>query len=170
MTVAQEVSIERRCQSRMIQSRWRAFACDLGYTEPVNLQKHVRYGLIALAVAAVILALVSRADGQMGLFWAFGLAFGAVLQRSRFCFASAFRDIFLLRHARNMKGVLLGLGVATLGFAVLMSTQAPKPALGLLPPDARAAARLAHRPRRRPLRPGDGAGRRLRLRQRIPDG
>lgn len=93
-------------------------------------------GLLAALCAFVILLVVAQFDGQMALFWAFGLAFGFVLQRSRFCFASAFRDVFLLGHGRNMKGVLVGLAVATLGFASLMSKQIPNPSLGILPTTA----------------------------------
>ncbi|MEW5959333.1 MAG: YeeE/YedE family protein [Chloroflexota bacterium] len=110
-----------------------ALACSLGYTEKVEIRPQVWVGLLA---AAAILAVTGLFDGEMALFWAMGLAFGFVLQRSRFCFASAFRDIFLLRHGRNMKGVLTGLAVATAGFAVLMSRQVPNPGLGILPPDA----------------------------------
>ena len=69
-------------------------------------------------------------------FWAFGLAFGFVLQRARFCFASAFRDIFLLGHARNMKGLLLGLAVGAIGFGIVMSRQVPLTSLGIYPPSA----------------------------------
>ncbi|MCB0182774.1 MAG: YeeE/YedE family protein [Caldilineaceae bacterium] len=97
---------------------------------------HVRMGILAALSALVILLIVSAFDGEMGTFWAFGLAFGFVLQRSRFCFASAFRDIFLLGHGRNMKGVLIGLAVATLGFAAFMAKQVPNPALGMVPPAA----------------------------------
>lgn len=123
-------------QAGAIQARWRAFACDLGYSEPINLRNHTRAGLIAALIAVAILLIANNIDGQMGLFWTFGLAFGAVLQRSRFCFASAFRDIFLLRHARNMKGVMAGLAVATAGFALVMSQEVPNAALGLLPTQA----------------------------------
>lgn len=97
---------------------------------------HLRMGIIATLAAVIILLVVSAFDGEMGLFWAFGLAFGFALQRSRFCFASAFRDIFLLGHGRNMKGVLIGLAVATLGFAAFMAKQVPNPALGMVPPAA----------------------------------
>ncbi len=101
-----------------------------------GLAPHVRIGLLATLSAVVILLLVSAFNSEMGIFWAFGLAFGFVLQRSRFCFASAFRDIFLLGHGRNMKGVLVGLAVATLGFAVFMAKQVPNTGLGMLPPAA----------------------------------
>lgn len=113
-----------------------AFACSLGYTEKIELKHHVRAGFVTLLVALAVLLLAAWIDGEMALFWVFGLAFGFVLQRSRFCFASAFRDVFLLRHGRNLKGVLAGLAVATLGFAVVMSRQVPFPQLGLLPQEA----------------------------------
>jgi len=118
------------------QSPLRVFAYSLGYTKRVEVRHTVWMGLIASFAAVVILVFASAISGEMALFWAFGLAFGFVLQRSRFCFASAFRDIFLLRHGRNMKGVLMGLAVATAGFAMFMSKQVPNPALGILPPDA----------------------------------
>ncbi len=100
------------------------------------IAQRLRMGLLAVGAALAILLIAAGFSGEMALFWVFGLAFGFTLQRSRFCFASAFRDIFLLRHGRTMKGVLVGLGVATLGFATLMSKQMPNTALGILPPDA----------------------------------
>lgn len=100
------------------------------------LAPNIRMGILALFVAAAIVLVAAAIDSGMAIFWTFGLAFGFVLQRSRFCFASAFRDIFLLRHGRNMRGVLVGLAVATVGFAVLMSRQVPNPSLGILPPSA----------------------------------
>jgi uncharacterized membrane protein YedE/YeeE len=93
-------------------------------------------GILALLVATAVVFLAAAVSSEMAIFWTFGLAFGFVLQRSRFCFASAFRDIFLLRHGRNMRGVLVGLAVATIGFAVLMARQVPNPSLGILPPSA----------------------------------
>lgn len=101
-----------------------------------SLAPNIRMGILALLVAAAVVLLAAAVSSEMAVFWTFGLAFGFVLQRSRFCFASAFRDIFLLRHGRNMRGVLVGLAVATLGFAVLMARQVPNPALGILPPSA----------------------------------
>lgn len=122
--------------SQQVQSPWQALACSLGYTEKVTVRQPVWVGLITLAAALVILIMAAQFDRNMALFWLFGLGFGFVLQRSRFCFASAFRDIFLLRHGRNMKGVLVGLVVATLGFAVLMSRQVPNSTMGILPMEA----------------------------------
>ena len=93
-------------------------------------------GLTAWAVAAVVYVAAHAVDTEFSMFWVFGLAFGFVLQRARFCFASAFRDIFLLGHARNMKGLLLGLAVGSVGFALVMSRQVPMTSLGIYPPSA----------------------------------
>lgn len=101
-----------------------------------SLAPNIRMGILSLLVATAVVFLAAAVSSEMAIFWTFGLAFGFVLQRSRFCFASAFRDIFLLRHGRSMRGVLIGLTVATVGFAVLMSRQVPNPSLGFLPPNA----------------------------------
>lgn len=101
-----------------------------------QLAPNVRIGLLAALAALALWMLAMGVDSEMGLFWAYGLAFGFVLQRSRFCFASAFRDVFLLQHGRTLKGVLAGLAVATLGFGLVMSKQVPNPSLGFLPPEA----------------------------------
>lgn len=93
-------------------------------------------GLSAWALALVVFVAAHRVNTQYSMFWVFGLGFGFVLQRGRFCFASAFRDLFLLGHGRNMKGVLFGLGVASVGFGLVMSRQVPMPSLGINPPTA----------------------------------
>jgi len=93
-------------------------------------------GLGAAAAAFVILLGAASSDRLLAVFWLFGLAFGFVLQRSRFCFASAFRDLFLLGDARVMKGILAGLAVATAGFTVLMARMMPDTGVGSVPPGA----------------------------------
>jgi uncharacterized membrane protein YedE/YeeE len=92
--------------------------------------------LAAWSLAAVVYVVAHATDTQFSMYWAFGLAFGFVLQRGRFCFASAFRDLFLLGHGRTMKGVLLGLSVGSIGFGLVMSRQVPMTFLGILPPSA----------------------------------
>lgn len=90
-------------------------------------------GIAALAAAILMAATLNQETPRLALFWLLGLAFGFVLQRSRFCFASAFRDLFLLRDGRVMKGILAGLAVATVGFAVIMYNLVPDLGLGELP-------------------------------------
>ncbi len=100
------------------------------------VDRKLLYGGTAWAVAAVIYVVAHRTDTEFALNWAFGLGFGFVLQRGRPCFASAFRDLFLLGHGRTMKGLLMGLAVASLGFGLVMSLQVPMSSLGILPPTA----------------------------------
>ncbi len=95
-------------------------------------------GVAILFIALLVATAVSYVDRAFAVFWLFGLGFGMVLQRSRFCFASAFRDLFLLQQGRVMRAILAGMAVATLGFTLVMSNLVPNPALGLLPPDAHA--------------------------------
>jgi uncharacterized membrane protein YedE/YeeE len=98
--------------------------------------KNVAYAVAAWALAALVFVVVHRVDTQFSMYWIFGLGFGFVLQRGRFCFASAFRDLFLLGHGRNMKGVLVGLAIGSIGFGLVMSRQVPMTFLGILPPSA----------------------------------
>jgi len=100
------------------------------------LPRNAIRALSAWAVGAAIFVAAHNIDTQFSMYWAFGLAFGFVLQRGRFCFASAFRDLFLLGHGRNMKGVLAGLAVASVGFGLVMSKQVPMTILGIYPPAA----------------------------------
>ena len=83
--------------------------------------RNIALGVAAAAVAGIVFLVMAGSDRLLAVFWLFGLAFGFVLQRSRFCFASAFRDLFLLGDARVMKGIIAGLAVATAGFTVLMA-------------------------------------------------
>src|SRR5215216_3673106 len=90
---------------------------------------NIARGVAAAAAAFVILVGTASVDRLLAVFWLLGLAFGFVLQRSRFCFASAFRDLFLLGDARVMKGIIAG-------FAVLMARLLPEVRFGSLPPGA----------------------------------
>ncbi|MGH2451570.1 MAG: YeeE/YedE family protein [Candidatus Limnocylindria bacterium] len=89
-----------------------------------------------LVAAAALAVPMAQQEGILAALWALGLAAGLTLQRSRFCFASAFRDLFLFGSARIMKAILLGLAVATTGFAAIMHAAVPFPGFGALPPEA----------------------------------
>jgi uncharacterized membrane protein YedE/YeeE len=105
-------------------------------TLPHAATRSAMSAVVAWALAAVVFVWAHGVNPQLSMFWMFGLAFGFVLQRGRFCFASAFRDLFLLGHGRNMKGVLVGLAVASVGFGLVMSRQVPMTTLGIVPPTA----------------------------------
>jgi hypothetical protein len=92
--------------------------------------------VVALGIASLCALLSLFAEASVAVFWLVGLAFGVTVQRSRFCFTSAFRDFFLLGQVRVLKGILAGLAVSTIGFVVIMSMSSPNPAFGSPPSDA----------------------------------
>src|SRR5690606_33151035 len=67
---------------------------------------------------------------------AFGAAFGAVLQRSRFCFYCNFRDLVEKREASGAIAILVALAVGAIGYTVIFGAWLPTPALERLPPTA----------------------------------
>ena len=79
--------------------------------------------------AALILALLSGAYlyGQLGhkplaVFLLFGAALGIVLQRSRFCLVSAFREPFLSGQSEHARAAALALIFCMIGFSTLKAT------------------------------------------------
>ena len=85
-------------------------------------------GLAALAGAVAVYFSLKTGTPRLALFWVFGVAFGFIVQRSRFCFVSAISNFFLFKDGRLLKGILGGLFIATIGFAVIMYRQVPDPA------------------------------------------
>jgi uncharacterized membrane protein YedE/YeeE len=60
--------------------------------------------------------------GARGVFLYFGVFFGFVLQRSRFCLVRAFREPFMTGDAEHTRAAALTIVVSTLGFAILKFT------------------------------------------------
>jgi len=78
-------------------------------------------GIVAAIVfgAAIVTSYLIYGDGQgrdRTVALLFGFAFGVILQRSRFCFASGFRDVFLLRDRRVILGLIAALAVGSIGY------------------------------------------------------
>lgn len=65
-----------------------------------------------------------------------GAGFGALLQRSRFCFFCMTRDFLERRDARGLLGIITALAVGTIGYHAIFGLFVPDPGLGRLPPDA----------------------------------
>ena len=101
-----------------------------------TLDRSTAAGLLAVAGLAIVYVLALRTDAAWPVFWISGVAFGAICQRSRFCFVAGFRDLFLMRQGRMLRGIIAGLAVATAGFAMIMATVVPNPGSGVLPSDA----------------------------------
>jgi hypothetical protein len=57
-----------------------------------------------------------------GVFLLFGVAFGFVFQRSRFCLVRAFREPFMTGDGEHTRAAALAVGLSMLGFAILKFT------------------------------------------------
>lgn len=75
-------------------------------------------------VALVALPFVYARWGYVaqGIFLLFGVAFGIVFQRSRFCLVRAFREPFMTGDGEHTRAAALAVVVGTLGFAILKFT------------------------------------------------
>src|SRR5437870_5296162 len=77
-------------------------------------------GALLLVLLLATPAVYSRAGYvAQGVFLLFGVAFGVIFQRSRFCLVRAFREPFMTGDAEHTRAAALALAVSTLGFAVL---------------------------------------------------
>jgi hypothetical protein len=77
--------------------------------------------LIILMLAAIALIYAYNGKSKFAGLLFFGALFGVIFQRSRLCFCSAFREIFVSRNGTLMKMVLLSIAIGTVGFSILKS-------------------------------------------------
>ncbi|MEM1484178.1 YeeE/YedE thiosulfate transporter family protein [Oscillospiraceae bacterium PP1C4] len=72
----------------------------------------------AILLTAVIIAFgyyLSTEGGKLPVYWIFGIAFGYILQRSRFCFTAGFRDPCITGGTSVTRAILVACGLATVG-------------------------------------------------------
>lgn len=75
---------------------------------------------IMILIASVILGLILWKNKHEDVaYWVIGISIGIVLRYSRFCFAGAFRDPFLIRNTKLFRGLLAAMMISTIGFAAI---------------------------------------------------
>lgn len=80
-------------------------------------------GVILLALLLATPFVYNRAGYvAQGIFLLFGVAFGVIFQRSRFCLVRAFREPFFTGDAEHTRAAAIALVISTLGFAILKFT------------------------------------------------
>ena len=97
--------------------------------------------IIVLALSFSVNASIEDVQGGTALslsLW-LGLAFGAVLQRSRFCFYCVSRDFIELKDAKGLLGIITALIVGTIGYHLIFGAFLPEPVAPRLPPNAHIA-------------------------------
>lgn len=75
------------------------------------------FGLFVVIVAIGIWLTLRGTD--LGLYWVTGLAFGFILQRSRFCFTASMRDPYLTGSTSVTRAVLIAFAVTCIAFTAI---------------------------------------------------
>jgi uncharacterized protein len=76
-------------------------------------------GVILLVLIVIAGIIFSQSSKMLAVYWIFGIAFGFVLQKSRFCFTASLRDPVLTGSTSLSRAVLVAFAVATIGFAAI---------------------------------------------------
>lgn len=77
---------------------------------------------IALAVTVLVIVsgfFLNGYNDKMGVYLLFGISFGVILQRSRFCFTASMRDPCITGSTSVTRAVLIAFSLATIGFTAI---------------------------------------------------
>ncbi|KUO64079.1 MAG: transporter [Gracilibacter sp. BRH_c7a] len=80
-------------------------------------QVPIALGLLLLIIIAGIM--LAGVNSMLAIYWIFGISFGIVLQKSRFCFTASLRDPVLTGSTTLTRAVLIAFMVATVGFGAI---------------------------------------------------
>jgi len=92
---------------------------NLGDQKKDQFSKQFSTGLILFAILMMVAIFLFQYAPIIAFFWISGLAFGYILQRSRFCFVAALRDPALTGSTAVTRGVLVALALTTIGFTAV---------------------------------------------------
>ena len=97
--------------------------------------------VLVLIIAFILNSNIENLQGGAALslsLW-LGIAFGAILQRSRFCFYCLSRDFIELKNAKGLLGIIVALIVGTMGYHLIFGAFLIEPIAPRLPPNAHIA-------------------------------
>lgn len=77
------------------------------------------FALLAAAVVVGFGFYLNHYNDKMVVYLLFGLAFGVVLQRARFCFTASMRDPWITGSTSVTRAVLIACSLATIGFTAI---------------------------------------------------
>lgn len=113
----------------------------LSTTEQKSGKNEIRQSYIGitgiLAAVAITLFYTLFTKAEVVILFLIGLAFGVIIQRSRFCFVTSYKDIFISKDAALFKAIIIAMLVATVGFSLIMYNMVPDPSTGELPAHAK---------------------------------
>lgn len=77
------------------------------------------FGLLLLGVLIAMGVYFYSISPLTSFLWFTGIIFGFILQKSRFCFTAAMRDLYLTRRATIFKALLVALALTTIGITAI---------------------------------------------------
>lgn len=84
------------------------------------------YAIVLIIVLGIIGLLLHNQTNGTAWFFVTGLAFGYILQRSRFCFTASMRDPYLTGGTTLTRAVLIAFAITTIGFTAIKYGYASK--------------------------------------------
>lgn len=84
-------------------------------------KSQLAYGLVLILTVLGLCIFLWKHYYTYAVCLGIGVMIGITLRYSRFCFAAAFRNLFITRNTRILRGIILGLIVSSIGFAIIQS-------------------------------------------------
>lgn len=82
-------------------------------------KNQIPIALVIFIVIAGIGVWLGIREENLLLYWVIGLAFGFILQRSRFCFTASMRDPYLTKSTSITRAVLIAFALTSIGFTAI---------------------------------------------------
>ncbi len=79
-------------------------------------KSQIPFAIVLLIAIIAFGFFLSASSEKLPVYWAFGIIFGYILQRSRFCFTAAFRDPCITGSTSVTRAVLVALALGSVGF------------------------------------------------------
>ena len=99
-------------------------------TEKFKYSNQKIIGWLFFGLVFIFSFVISQNNFSDAAIWIAACGLGFTLQKSRFCFASSFRDLFMFGSGHNMKAVLLAMSIASVGFVGILKWILPDPIPG----------------------------------------
>ncbi|MFZ7102341.1 MAG: YeeE/YedE thiosulfate transporter family protein [Peptococcaceae bacterium] len=86
---------------------------------------------IVLAFTIVLFVYFFNINGKLAIYWTLGIAFGFVLEKSRFCFVAALRDPVIAGSTSLLRALILSLAIMTIFFPFIQYSKIAGGALAI---------------------------------------
>ena len=82
-------------------------------------KNQIPIGIVIFIIIVAIGIWLSFSGDDLALYWMIGIAFGFVLQRSRFCFTASMRDPYLTGSTSVTRAVLIAFAITSIAFTAI---------------------------------------------------